>query len=138
MDAHCWSTNLDEVPAFALCFRGFDESRLDSSRRQRPEDGRPGEVAAVLRRLRSTHHRALGAQRVRARTLDVLTDLVGSFGPNPDVARQDGVRPEDLPALLRSRVESLRPIPESLRADSSAPDVQELAQDLVEYLADEG
>jgi hypothetical protein len=67
-----------------------------------------------------------------------LIDLVGSIGQGPDVVTQDGVRTEDLPALLRRRIESLRPILESLRADSSAPDVQELAQDLVEYLAGEG
>ena len=51
-----------------------------------------------------------GTRRSRARTLDVLIDLVGSFGPDPDVVTQDGVPPENLPALLRARVEVLRPI----------------------------
>ncbi len=81
---------------------------------------------------------AAGTRRARARTLDVLIDLVGSFGPDPDVAPVDHTRPEDLPEALRARVESLRPILEQLRADPSAPDVQSLARDLLECLAHKG
>lgn len=149
--------------------------QLDSSSRQRPRDGRPGEVAEALRALAfaasdraagDAYHRVLfavgndhggsyfpivldivpylgeilaaGTRRVRARTLDVLLDLVCSFGPDPDVVSHDGVRRDELPNLLRSRVRSLRPILDGLIADSSAPDVQKLAQDLVQHLTDEG
>jgi len=79
---------------------------------------------------------ASGTRRSRARTLDVLIDLVGSFGPDPGVIPQDGIRPEALPAALRARVEVLRPIIQTLAADSSAPDVQALARDLVNCLAE--
>lgn len=75
-----------------------------------------------------------GTRCVRARTLDLLIDLVGSFGPDPDVVVQDGVRPEDLPAVLHERVEGLRPTLQILVADSSAPDVQNLALQLVDCL----
>jgi hypothetical protein len=47
-------------------------------------------------------------RRTRARTLDVLIELVGSFGPDPDTAPVDHTRPDDLPEALRARVESLR------------------------------
>jgi hypothetical protein len=148
--------------------------QIDSSGRQRPADGHPGEVAAALRALafatsddagQDAYHRVLfavgndhrgtyfpivldavpylgeilaaGTRRARARTLDVLIDLVGSFGPDPGVATQDGIRPEDLPDVLRTRVEGLRPTLETLIADSAAPEVQALARDLVDCLARE-
>jgi hypothetical protein len=76
-----------------------------------------------------------GAQHARARTLDVLIDLVGSFGPDPGVTMEQGAPPEDLQALLRDRVATLRRLIERLRADASAPGVQELARDLLEILA---
>ena len=79
---------------------------------------------------------AAGTRLTRARTLDVLIDLVGSFGPDPEVITEDQVRPQDLPALLRERIEYLRPILEELAADPSAPEVQALARDLFECLAD--
>jgi len=78
-----------------------------------------------------------GTRRSRARTLDVLVDLVGSFGPDPDVVTQDGLRPEDLPVVLRARVEVLRPTLDRLTADVLAPDVQALAQDLLDCLAED-
>jgi len=148
--------------------------QIESSRRQRPADARPGEIAAALRALafassddaaQSAYHRVLfaigndhagsyfpivldavpflaeilesGPRRSRARTLDVLIDLVASFGPDPDAITQDGILPEDLPAALRARVETLRPILQGLMADSSAPDVQALARDLIECLAED-
>jgi hypothetical protein len=81
---------------------------------------------------------AEGTRPARARALDVLIDLVGSFGPDPDVVADHNIQAEDLPALLRERVETLRPILEQLLADSFAPDVQALARDLIECLAPEG
>jgi hypothetical protein len=75
-----------------------------------------------------------GTPHARARALDVLIDLVGSFGPDPDVVTQDGVRPDDLPDLLRERIEGFRPTLEILRADPSAPHVQALARDLLSQL----
>src|SRR5437870_4906196 len=108
--------------------------QIESSRRQRPPDGRPGEIAASLRALafatsddaaQNAYHRVLfaigndhggsyfpivldavpflgeilefGTRRSRARTLDVLIELVGSFGPDSKVVRQDDLQPEDLP-----------------------------------------
>src|SRR5213592_3201449 len=96
--------------------------QIESSRRQKPEGGRPGEIAGALRALafaesdddaQSAYSRLLfavgnnhagsyfpivldavpflgeilesGARRSRARTLDVLIDLVGSFWPDPAV-----------------------------------------------------
>jgi hypothetical protein len=146
--------------------------QIEVSRRQRPADGRPGEVAQALRALafassddaaEAAYHRVLfavgndhrgsyfpivldavpflgeilagGTRLTRGRTLDVLLDLVGSFGPDPEVAMDDEARPEDLPALLRARVERLRPLLEEIVADSSAPDVQALAQELIECLS---
>jgi hypothetical protein len=148
--------------------------QIESSRRQKPADGRPGEIAAALRALasaasddaaQSAYHRVLfavgndhagsyfpivldavpflgeilefGTRRSRARTLDVLIDLVGSFGPDPGIATQDEVPPEDLPALLRARVEAFRPTLQRLVADSSAPDVQSLARDLIGCLSED-
>jgi hypothetical protein len=149
--------------------------QIESSARQRPADGRAGEVPAALRALafatsddaaQRAYHRVLsavgndhrgsyfpivldavpflgeilaaGTRPARARTLDVLIDLVGSFGPDPEVAAQDGFRPEDLPAVLRAHVQELRPTLHCLMGDSSAPNVQALAQDLVELLDEEG
>jgi hypothetical protein len=79
-----------------------------------------------------------GPRHARARSLDVLIDLVGSFWPDRAVQIDDGLRPEDLPAALRARVETLRPILQRLLVDSSAPDVQELAEELSQCLAKEG
>jgi hypothetical protein len=147
--------------------------QIESSARQRPADGRTGQVAAALRALalatsdaaaQDAYHRVLfavgndhrgsyfpivldavpflaeilvgGTSRARERTLDVLIDLVGSFGPDPDVVMQDGVRPEDLPAMLRASVEDLRPTLQILVADSSAPEVQRLAGELLDCLAE--
>jgi hypothetical protein len=147
--------------------------QIESSPRQRPADGRPGEIAGALRALafaasddtaQSAYHRVLfaigndhggsyfpivldvvpflgeilesGTRRSRARTLDVLIDLVGSFVPDPDAIPEDSMPPEDLPTALRARVERLRPILQTLMADSSAPDVQALARDLVDCLAE--
>jgi hypothetical protein len=147
---------------------------IESSPRQRPPDGRPGEIAAALRALafaasddaaERAYHRVLfaigndhcgsyfpialdavpylgeilefGTPRSRARTLDLLIDLVASFGPDPDVITQDGIQPADLPTALQGRIEVLRPTIRRLTADSSAPDVQALAQKLLDYL-DEG
>ena len=78
-----------------------------------------------------------GTRRTRARALDVLIDLVGSFGPDAGATMEEQVRPEDLPALLRAGVEQFRPILEQLLADPSAPDVQDLARDLLECLSNE-
>lgn len=75
-----------------------------------------------------------GTRRAQARTLDVLIDLVGSFGPDSEVLAQGELQPEELPALLRSSVERLRPVLQALAADSSEPELQRLAQDLVGYL----
>lgn len=75
-----------------------------------------------------------GTRRSRARTLDVLIDLVGSFGPDPGVVAQDGVSPETLPAQLRAQVELLRPVLQRLVDDSSVVDVQSLARNLIELL----
>src|SRR5262245_50977316 len=36
---------------------------------------------------------AAGTQLARARTLDVLIDVVGSFGPDPEMAGDDSIRP---------------------------------------------
>lgn len=148
--------------------------QIASSRRQKPTESQPGELAAALRALafatsdgaaQNAYHRLLfavgndhagsyfpivldavpflgeilvaGTRRARARALDVLIDLVGSFGPDPNVVMQDGVGPGELPAVLRTRVDELRPTLETLIADSSAPDVQALARDLVDCLAHE-
>lgn len=144
---------------------------VELSRRQRPRNSRPGEVAAALKSLAfaesdgaatEAYHRVLfavgndhrgsyfpivldavpylgeilatGTDRVRARTLDVLIDLVGSFGPDAEVESQDEFRPDYLPMLLKARVENLRPIIESLTEGTAAPDVQALALDLLECL----
>jgi len=146
--------------------------QIESSRRQRPSDGRPGDIAAALRALafaasddaaQSAYHRVLfavgndhagsyfpivldavpflgeilefGTRPSRARALDVLVDVVASFGPDPDVIAQDGVPPEHLPGLLRERVEVFRPTLDKLVVDSSAPEVQSLARDLIDCLA---
>jgi len=80
---------------------------------------------------------AAGTPRVRARTLDVLIDLVGSFGPDAEIESQDEFRPGDLPMLLKASVENLRPIIESLTEGTAAPDVQALAKDLLGCLGDQ-
>ena len=80
---------------------------------------------------------AAGTPRVRARTLDVLIDLVGSFGPDPEIEAQGELRPDDLPMLLRASIKQLRPIIEDLAADATAPDGRALAQELLGYLDDQ-
>lgn len=149
--------------------------QVEFSRRQRPANAPPGEVAAALRALAfavsdadadQAYHRVLysvgndhsgsyfpivldivpylgeilvvGAHRTRARALDVLIDLLASFGPDPDVLSQDDMQPEQLPVLLKSRVESLRPILENLVSDQSESEVPRLAQDLLKCLDDRG
>jgi hypothetical protein len=80
---------------------------------------------------------AEGSQWARAGALDVLVDLLGSFGPDQDVAEGGPARPEELPAVLCARVEQLRPTLEQLVADRSAPDVQRLAKEVIECLSGE-
>jgi hypothetical protein len=76
-----------------------------------------------------------GTRRARARTLDVLIDLVGSFAPDPDIVLQEGTQHEDLPAMLRARVEELGPTLQMLAADSATAEIQNLAEQLLECVA---
>jgi hypothetical protein len=80
---------------------------------------------------------AMGTPRVRARTLDVLINLVGSFGPDAEVESRDEFRSGDLPILLKASVENIRPIVESLAEGTTAPDVQSLARERLECLGDQ-
>lgn len=76
-----------------------------------------------------------GGRWACARALDVLIDLVGSFGPDSEVVTDGDIRPEDLPALLRSRVREFVPGIQTLAGDSSVAEIQQLARDLLECLA---
>lgn len=74
-----------------------------------------------------------GSPRARARTLDVLLDLLGSFEPDAGViweGGEGGSRPEDLREELRAGIQELRPTLLVLLSDASAPEVQALARDL--------
>jgi hypothetical protein len=76
-----------------------------------------------------------GTRCARAGTLEILIDLVGSFGPDPQVTLDPEGGLDDLPARLRDRVATLRPLVEHLGADASSPGVQALARDLLKLLA---